>query len=123
MKKLFAVLFSVFAVSGLYAQSGQYGRGHSGKDNHANGGYAERRMDDRYDRNTVGRGRDAESRNINRNFDQRNNHIRFTRAMNPRQKNKVIKSLERERQDQIKMVYRRFDERAVYADSRSRNRW
>src|SRR5688500_10395434 len=104
MKKLFTVLFAVFAVSGIYAQSGRHdGYAGSGRDRYDAKDTRPMRMPDRFDRSEWMRARDAQLNGINREFDSRIAAVKYRRNLSQREKRRLIAVLERERQDQLKM--------------------
>jgi hypothetical protein len=123
VKKLFTLLFTVLAVSGLYAQSGR----HDGYKGDQRDPYDEKntrstthiRMPDRFDRREWLKARDAQLFGINREFDSRIIAIKYRRNLTQREKRRLVAALERQRHEQLEMVYRRFDDRRMIAENRS----
>ena len=119
MKKIFTLLFAVGMVGSVVAQSGRSDRGYG--DNDRNNGYNKEkeygysgRDNDRHEDFSL-RMRDEQIKKINCDYDARINEIKYRRGGWFFDKNRIIRRLEHERQEEIRMVYARFNQRSDYS--------
>jgi hypothetical protein len=133
MKKIFTLLFSVGLLTSAIAQSNHSSQnGYPGRDDQ-NSGYnkntqppfAGNRNDhsgynDRHTDFSV-RMRDEQIAKINYEYDSKINAIKYRRGGLFFDKNRKIRNLEIERQDQIRMVYARFSGKNNYGGHNERD--
>jgi hypothetical protein len=107
MKKIFTLLLSFVVVAGVFAQYNHYPKG-----NHA---------DDRNSYNQPGRHpdfsirqRDAMIDKINCEYNDRIEAVKFNPCMRFGEKKRTIRRLEKERQQEISVVYVRFNGKKMH---------
>jgi hypothetical protein len=121
MKKIFTLLFAVGILGSVVAQSNHSPRGDYGGQNNQSSGYQKddqhgytERNNNRHDDFSF-RMRDEQIARINNDYDARINAIKYRRGGWFFEKNRMIRKLENERQQEIRMVIARFSERNNYS--------
>ena len=143
MKKLFTLLFTIGSFTTVFAQyNNDYKNDRGDRDANNKGGYSKpAERPEVYDRNNdkrdyaynnrrynesfamTSREREFRIQKINREYDFKISSVSRNRYLRPWEKNSEIRSLERQRHDEIRNIEARFnDKRNRYNDGRS-NRW
>jgi hypothetical protein len=130
MKKLFTLLFAVGFLTAINAQTGSRDnrdnrdnrstqqKGQWGKDNRDDVGINDGRYDndDRYDNNFDSYNGNIRMQiaRINRKYDMKIDRLRDNRFMRRNEKMRMIRSLEAQRQQEIRMAYARSNKRGQH---------
>lgn len=106
MKKIFTLLFSLGALTTVFAQSG-----HNNNSRDVAGRYPDNRSiynNDQRNDNYSSNSREIQILKINREFDAKIAHVKRDRYLRNGEKNREIRRLEMKRQEQLRMVNARF---------------
>lgn len=121
MKKIFTLLFAVGILGSVVAQSNHSSQRDNGDRDNRNSGYNKDdqhgysgRDNERHEDFAIGL-RDEQIKKINCDYDARINAIKYRRGGWFFEKGRMIRRLENERQEEIRMVYARFSERNNYS--------